>query len=105
MTRRRVFNPRYSHERRRLHLQLKSISRGDYFNGYPHDLCWFVDEEGNHYSYQAPYSDDYNKQTKLAQALEFAEGIWFDLTADVINDGGSSFVLYNPRLLKKYEET
>ena len=105
MSRRKVIIP-YSHERKRLHLKLTMIARGDYYNGYPHDLCWFIDEERREYLYQAPYSEDYDKRSKIAKALSFSEGIWFDLTAVVIDEYGDGkwFTLYNPRLIKKLEE-
>ena len=101
----KVFIP-YPHERKRLHVQLTYITLGDYYGGYPHDYCWFKDEEGKEYSYQVPFSENYSKKTKIEKALEAAEGIWFDLTAVVIDEHGDGkwFTLFNPRLIKKYEK-
>ena len=92
---------RHIDERKRLHLKLIRISRGDYFNGMKHDLDIFEDKDGNAYYYQAPYSGE-NAKTKFSEAIAFCENQWFDISAEIYGepDDTGTYYLHNPRILK-----
>lgn len=88
-------------ERKALHLKLLNVSRGDYYDGFEHDLVTFEGENKEIYLWQSAWSGT-RAMTKLGEAVAFAEGSYFDLTAEVYReDENSSYMLFNPRMINQ----